>query len=317
MDKATNVRRPGSKTPGEGMPSAVMTPPDETGVTGMPSASGRMPGEGMQAGTIGAPSVIGRMPDVGMLGAAIEASSGEMPGEEMQGAPIEAPSAANKMPGERMQHTAMGAPSATGKMPAEGTHGVPMPSATAKMPSRRTVAAEKTVPQPHVLVKPGESLAAAALVGLGPYTKRGSTANFDVYYDNSLGATGQNLADAVLANCEWDLFELRGWFGGVAAGRFSVYIDPGSFGLDSSFNPFLFLLERSHLMLLLKLGDNRLDFGIVVAKPAIPTIRPQNPRRGCFCASADRRATVRPVPDLSGIAPKGRQWASVPPCAKR
>jgi hypothetical protein len=36
--------------------------------------------------------------------------------------------------------------------------------------------------------------------------------------------------DAVLANCEWDLFELRGWFGEVAAGRLSVYIDPGSFG---------------------------------------------------------------------------------------
>ena len=76
----------------------------------------------------------------------------------------------------------------------------------------------------------GVSPTAAALAGLGPYTLRGSTPNFDVSYDNSLGTNGQNLADAVLANCERDLFQLRGWFGGVAAGRFAVYIDPGSFG---------------------------------------------------------------------------------------
>ena len=84
--------------------------------------------------------------------------------------------------------------------------------------------------QHSVLVKPGETLPAEALAALGPYTKQGSTANFDVYYDNSLGANGQNLANAVLANCESDLFALRGWFGGVTPGRFSVYIDPGSFG---------------------------------------------------------------------------------------
>jgi hypothetical protein len=89
---------------------------------------------------------------------------------------------------------------------------------------------EIPVGQHSVLVKPGETLPAEALAALGPYTKQGSTANFDVYYDNSLGANGQNLANAVLANCESDLFALRGWFGGVTPGRFSVYIDPGSFG---------------------------------------------------------------------------------------
>ena len=37
-----------------------------------------------------------------------------------------------------------------------------------------------------VLVKPGEEGLAAEAPALGPYTKQGSTANFDVYYDNSL-----------------------------------------------------------------------------------------------------------------------------------
>ncbi|WP_266168323.1 hypothetical protein [Dyella subtropica] len=70
----------------------------------------------------------------------------------------------------------------------------------------------------------------AALAALGPYTSAGSTANFDVYYDSSLGASGTHLANAVLANCERDFTQMRQWFGGINAGRFSVYIDPGSFG---------------------------------------------------------------------------------------
>ena len=80
-----------------------------------------------------------------------------------------------------------------------------------------------------VLVKPGVPITEAAIAALGPYTLRGSTANFDVYYDNSLGASGQALADTVLANCEQDFTQLRAWFG-ITAGRFPVYIDPGSFG---------------------------------------------------------------------------------------
>ena len=222
MDKPTNVRRQlgtlGSKTPGEGTPGAVMEPPYDTGGMGEPSAPGKMPGEGMQGAAMGAPSATGTMPGEGMQGAAMGAPSatGGMPGAGMHGAAIEAPSAPP--------------PPAPGKMPGEGMQGEGMAAPSAKMPGRKTVVAEKPVARHHVLVKPGEALAAAPAVGLGPYTKRGSTANFDVYYDNSLGTTGQNLADAVLANCEWDLFELRGWFGGVAAGRFSIYIDPGSFG---------------------------------------------------------------------------------------
>jgi hypothetical protein len=74
------------------------------------------------------------------------------------------------------------------------------------------------------------SLPPKALVKLGPYTRRGGTANFVVFFDNSLGANGQNLADAVLANCEQDFAQLRNWFGGINAGPFAVYIDPGYSG---------------------------------------------------------------------------------------
>src|SRR5260370_39427749 len=64
-----------------------------------------------------------------------------------------------------------------------------------------------------------------------PYTERGHTANFNVYYDNSLGANGQGLADAVLGRCEQDFAELQGWFGVTPGGLpFNVYIDPGTFG---------------------------------------------------------------------------------------
>ena len=187
------------QTPGEGMPGAAMK---------VPSGRGKMPGEGE-----------------GMPGAVMEPPSGKgkMPGEGegMPGAVMEPPSGKGKMPGEGegMPGAVMEPPSGKGKMPGEGEG---MPGAV--------IEAEIPVEQYSVFHKPGVSPTAAALAGLGPYTLRGSTPNFDVSYDNSLGTNGQNLADAVLANCERDLFQLRGWFGGVAAGRFAVYIDPGSFG---------------------------------------------------------------------------------------
>jgi len=37
----------------------------------------------------------------------------------------------------------------------------------------------------HVLVRPGEAPPVSEMAGLGPYTRRGQTANFNVYYDNS------------------------------------------------------------------------------------------------------------------------------------
>jgi hypothetical protein len=62
------------------------------------------------------------------------------------------------------------------------------------------------------------------------YTLRGSTANFDVAFDASLRSEGEALADAILGHCEQDLSQLRSFFGGVSAGRFRIFIDPGSFG---------------------------------------------------------------------------------------
>jgi len=91
----------------------------------------------------------------------------------------------------------------------------------------------KTGPGPgrmHVLVRPQQLFTAPSFAALAQYTKRGSTSNFDVYFANSLGASGASLADAVLARCEPDFATLRGLFGGVNVGRFSIYIEPGSNG---------------------------------------------------------------------------------------
>ena len=203
MDTTTSDRRQTeAKIPCGKVPNAMMQPTSDSGVMGAPSSGGKMPGE-------------------------------VMPGDVMPGASMGRASATGKMPGEGMDGGAMGGASAIaktmgetpspGKMPGEGMRGAGMEAPSGTMPGRAPAGTGRH----HVFVKEGESVEAAAGVALGPYTKRGSTANFDVYYDNSLGTNGQNLADAVLANCEWDFFELRGWFGDVAAGRFSVYIDPG------------------------------------------------------------------------------------------
>src|SRR5215469_4952854 len=80
-----------------------------------------------------------------------------------------------------------------------------------------------------VLIEPGGAIPVTAAAPAA-YTLAGSTADFDVYYDTSLGSEGQALADAILGSCEPDLSQLRSFFGGVSAGRFSVYIDPGTFG---------------------------------------------------------------------------------------
>ena len=62
------------------------------------------------------------------------------------------------------------------------------------------------------------------------YVLAGSTANFEVAYDNTLRSEGQALADAILGRCEQDLSQLRSFFGGASAGPFSIFIDPGTFG---------------------------------------------------------------------------------------
>ena len=82
----------------------------------------------------------------------------------------------------------------------------------------------------HVLVLPesetGPPDASAIL------REQGSTAHFHVYYDDSLGANGPTLAQAVLNTAEQDYTALQGWFGGITPGGlpFVVNIVPGSGG---------------------------------------------------------------------------------------
>jgi hypothetical protein len=86
----------------------------------------------------------------------------------------------------------------------------------------------------RVLVKRGGRIPAAlprlARDG-GPYTQRGTTANFIVYFENALAA-GAALADAVLATCEGDLAALQALFGGpqLPGLPFKVYVVAGDFG---------------------------------------------------------------------------------------
>lgn len=207
----------------------------------MDSEKRKMPGEGAPGTMMEAPPSKGKMLGEGTSAAVMEAppSKGKMPGEGTSAAAMEAPSAKGKMPGtgvSKANEIALIVETLRGKMPGEGTSVAvtEAPTGKGRMPGEGAPAAiaetEALAEKFSIFSKPGAAVPAIALAGLGPYTQRGSTANFDVYYDNSLGTNGQNLADAVLANCEWDLAQLRGWFGGVAAGRFSVYIDPGSFG---------------------------------------------------------------------------------------
>jgi hypothetical protein len=87
----------------------------------------------------------------------------------------------------------------------------------------------------HVFVKPGETVPldrpALAADG-GPYTLRGSTAHFTVYYEDALGANGPVLADAVLASCESEYAQIQGWFGELTPPNepFTVYVVTGTFG---------------------------------------------------------------------------------------
>lgn len=117
-----------------------------------------------------------------------------------------------------------------------GVPGTPPSPTTVQRPQQGAmqaqVAGRPNAPHFEPIGQPDEQAlpAGAAAVGLGPYTYAGSTANFDVYYDNGLGGPGGNMANAVLANCENDFTQMQGWFSGVPTGRFSVYIDPGTFG---------------------------------------------------------------------------------------
>src|SRR5215470_14244923 len=90
-------------------------------------------------------------------------------------------------------------------------------------------------PRRRVFVRQGVSVPATAprlARDGGPYTQRGSTANFNVYFENALGPNGPVLADAVLASCEHDYSALQNFFGGIAPANlpFNVYVVVGDFG---------------------------------------------------------------------------------------
>ncbi len=87
----------------------------------------------------------------------------------------------------------------------------------------------------HVFVKRGVAIPPSAprfARDGGPYTQRGTTPNFNVYFENALGVKGPTLADAVLATCEQDYSALQGFFGGVTPSNlpFNVYVVTGNFG---------------------------------------------------------------------------------------
>ncbi len=92
-------------------------------------------------------------------------------------------------------------------------------------------------PEPHVFQKPDadnmerllkQVARAEGKVGFDyPATLRGSTANFNVYYDPGLGANGPIIADGVLASCENEYAYLQVQFGGISAGPFNIIIAAG------------------------------------------------------------------------------------------
>jgi hypothetical protein len=104
------------------------------------------------------------------------------------------------------------------------------------VPGLQTLAvAPRTTGPLHVLVLPGGEVPAdrpALAADGGPYTLRGSTPHFKVFYEDGLGASGPTLADAVLARCEADYAQMRGWFGEITPGGmpFTIYVVAGSFG---------------------------------------------------------------------------------------
>jgi hypothetical protein len=124
---------------------------------------------------------------------------------------------------------------ATGRMPGEAMSGAAIARG---MPAAAVSAREAETPAPadlSVLVRPDVAIPPTVprlAADGGPYTLRASTAHFQVYYENGLGANGPVLADAVLATCERDYLQLQGYFGGItpAGLPFPVYVVAGNFG---------------------------------------------------------------------------------------
>jgi hypothetical protein len=158
---------------------------------------------------------------------------GTMPGEKDREASMAGgvPPSRGMMPGERDREASMaeGVPPSRGMMPGEtesGRKSVEVAPLKGKRPGERISAGEQA--QVFVLeVREAPAALAAELL-----TQRGQTAHFIVNFDNSLGANGPLLADAVLATCERDYAQLQGYFGGItpAGLPFVINIVPGNGG---------------------------------------------------------------------------------------
>src|SRR5947208_1057747 len=76
-----------------------------------------------------------------------------------------------------------------------------------------------------VTEEPEEPLAGVALAASsGSFTERGRTEHFVVSYDSALGASGQMLADSVLAACEGDFGSVQAQFGRLTVGHLPMHV---------------------------------------------------------------------------------------------
>jgi hypothetical protein len=88
---------------------------------------------------------------------------------------------------------------------------------------------DQSVVRPSVLLPPGREIpqiqvAAQAAEFHYPTTLRGSTANFNIYYNPNLASSGQAIADGVLATCERDYSIISGYFGGITPPELSFNV---------------------------------------------------------------------------------------------
>ena|GEM_PF-688103 len=197
----------------------------------MPALSGfssqnmaqEMPAASMEQGT-------------GMRDAFRQQGEGDMPTMRMErGAATQARAreAEGEMPSMTMERAGGAVPAqrARGDMPHSETIGMDKPAAKGAKGRAGAVAPKRAhvFEHPDVEIQQGSAVAAGAgAAGFDfPATLRGSTTHFHVYYDPSLGANGQVLADGVLASCEAEYNILVAYFGGVTPASFNIIIAPG------------------------------------------------------------------------------------------
>ncbi len=83
-----------------------------------------------------------------------------------------------------------------------------------------------------VLLIPEAMEAGHAIASLATFIEWARTPHYNITFDQTLGQNGENMADAVAANCERDYANLQYLFGGITPGNlpFTIRIQPGSSG---------------------------------------------------------------------------------------